>query len=108
MADRSPLDQFKDVLSGASRAIAHDGEVELGFTADTPHLAGKQIKVPTPARNLPPEQVALARGFADSFSLKLRHHNARLHAACAPGDPAARPVYDAGEMVRFEALGSKN
>jgi cobaltochelatase CobT len=108
MADRSPLDQFKDVLSGASRAIAHDGEVELGFTADTPHLAGKQIKVPTPARNLPPEQVALARGFADSFSLKLRHHNARLHAARAPGDPAARAVYDAVEMVRYEALGSKN
>lgn len=108
MADRSPLDQFKDVLSGASRAIAHDGEVELSFSADTPHLAGKQIKVPTPARGLPPEQVALARGFADSFSLKLRHHNARLHAARAPGDPAARAVYDAVEMVRYEALGSKN
>lgn len=108
MADRSPLDQFKDVLSGASRAIAHDSEVELSFSADTPHLAGKQIKVPTPARGLPPEQVALARGFADSFSLKLRHHNARLHTARAPGDPAARAVYDAVEMVRYEALGSKN
>ncbi|ODT90103.1 MAG: cobaltochelatase subunit CobT [Sphingobium sp. SCN 64-10] len=108
MADRSPLDQFKDVLSGASRAIAHDSEVELSFSADTPHLAGKQIKVPTPARGLPPEQVALARGFADSFSLKLRHHNARLHAARAPGDPTARAVYDAVEMVRYEALGSKN
>jgi cobaltochelatase CobT len=108
MADRSALDRFKDVLAGASRAISHDTEVELGFTADAPHLAGKQIKVPTPPRGLPAEQVALARGFADSFSLKLRHHNAKIHAARAPGEPAARAVYDAVEMVRYEALGSKN
>jgi cobaltochelatase CobT len=108
MADRSALDRFKDVLAGASRAISHDAEVELGFTADAPHLAGKQIKVPTPPRGLPAEQVALARGFADSFSLKLRHHNAKIHAARAPGEPAARAVYDAVEMVRYEALGSKN
>jgi cobaltochelatase CobT len=108
MTERSPLDRFKDVLSGASRAIAHDAEVELGFTADAPHLAGKQIKVPAPQRSLPADQVALARGFADSFSLKLRHHNPRLHAARAPMEPAARAVYDAVETVRYEALGSKN
>jgi len=108
MTERSPLDRFKDVLSGASRAVAHDPDVELGFTADAPHLSGKQIKVPAPQRSLPADQVALARGFADSFSLKLRHHNAKLHAARAPMDPAARAVYDAVETVRYEALGSKN
>lgn len=108
MAERSPIDRFKDVLSGAARAIARDAEVDLGFTADAPHLVGKQIKVPQPARSLPPDQVALARGFADSFSLKMRHHDARLHAARAPVEPAARAVYDAVEMVRYEALGSRN
>jgi cobaltochelatase CobT len=108
MTDRSPLDRFKDVLSGASRAIAHDAEVELGFTADAPHLVGKQIKVPTPQRTLPADQVALARGFADSFALKLRYHNAKLHAARAPAEASARAVYDAVEMVRYEALGSRN
>jgi len=108
MNDRSPIDRFKDVLAGASRAIAHDPEVELGFTADAPHLAGKQIKVPTPPRGLPAEQVALARGFADSFALRLRHHDAKLHARRVPAEPAARAVYDAVEMVRYEALGSKN
>jgi len=108
MAERSPLDRFKEVLTGVSRAVAHDAEVELGFTPDAPHLAGKQIKVPTPTRTLPADQVALARGFADSFALKLRHHNARLHSAHAPSEPAARAVYDAVETVRYEALGSKN
>ena len=108
MTERSPLDRFKDVLAGASRAIAHDADVELGFTADAPHVAGKQIKVPTPPRNLPAEQVALARGFADSFALRLRHHDAALHTRRAPAEPVARAVYDAVEMVRYEALGSKN
>ncbi|HWJ70145.1 MAG TPA: cobaltochelatase subunit CobT [Sphingobium sp.] len=108
MADRSPLDRFKDVLSGASRAVARDPEVDLAFSTDTPHLAGKQIKVPPPTRGLPADQVALARGFADSFALKLRYHDLKLHNRRAPADPSARAVYDAVEAVRYEALGSKN
>ena len=95
MAERSPLDAFKDVLSGAARSIARDAEVEVGFTADAPHMAGKAIKVPTPGRNLPADQVALARGFADSNALRLRHHNLKLHAAAAPAYATARAVYDA-------------
>ena len=107
MTDRSPLDAFKDVLSGAARSIARDAEVEVSFTADTPHMAGKAIKVPTPGRNLPADQVALARGFADANALRLRHHNARIHNAAAPADATARAVYDAVEQARVEAIGSR-
>ncbi|WP_336968051.1 cobaltochelatase subunit CobT [Sphingobium aromaticiconvertens] len=108
MADRSPLDAFKDVLSGAARAITRDAEVEVGFTADAPHMAGKAIKVPTPGRTLPADQVALARGFADANALKMRHHNARIHAAHAPGEAVARAVYDAVEQARVEAIGARS
>ena len=107
MSERSPIDAFKDVLSGAARSIARDAEVEVGFTADTPHMAGKAIKVPTPGRNLPADQVALARGFADANALKLRHHNAKVHAAAAPADTTARAVYDAVEQARVEAIGAR-
>ncbi|MEV5032024.1 cobaltochelatase subunit CobT [Sphingobium sp. LMC3-1-1.1] len=107
MTDRSLLDAFKDVLSGAARSIARDAEVEVSFTADTPHMAGKAIKVPTPGRNLPADQVALARGFADANALRLRHHNARIHNAAAPADATARAVYDAVEQARVEAIGSR-
>src|SRR3546814_18191885 len=79
MADRSPLDAFKDVLSGAARSIARDAEVEVGFTADTPHMAGKAIKVPTPGRNLPADQGALGRGYADATALRRRHPKAKVH-----------------------------
>ncbi|MEO1649277.1 MAG: cobaltochelatase subunit CobT, partial [Pseudomonadota bacterium] len=55
---------------------------------------------------LPSEQVTEARGFADSFALKLRHHDAGLHAGSAPPEPVARACYDAIEQVRYEAIGA--
>ncbi|WP_374295079.1 cobaltochelatase subunit CobT [Sphingomonas sp.] len=107
MANETPLDRFKAVLAGTARAIAEQPEVELAFTADAPAQSGKHLKVPMPARALPPEQVAEARGFADQFALKLRYHDTALHARGAPGEAVARAVYDAVEGARVEALGSR-
>ncbi len=107
MSSRTPLDELKAVLTGAARAIAHDVDAEVGYTADAPMAVGKAFKVPTPGRALPPDQVALARGFADSMALKLRHHDSALHARRAPAEPAARAAYDAVEQVRYEALGAR-
>ncbi len=106
MAEESPLDMFKQALTGASRAIARDAEVEVAWSADVPGSAGNRFRVPLPGRDLPAEQVTEARGFADSFSLKLRHHNAGLHASGSPPEPVARACYDAIEQVRYEALGA--
>ena len=99
--------RFKAVLGGASRALADEPEVELAFTADAPAQSGKHIKVPMPARTLPADQVAEARGFADGFALRLKHHNAALHLKAAPHDAVARAVFDAAEGARVEALGSR-
>ena len=108
MSSESPLEQFKQVLTGTARAIAHEPEVELAFTADAPSQAGKNFKVPMPGRLLPPDQVAEARGFADSFALKLKHHNAARHAALRPTEVIAGAAFDAVENARVEALGSRN
>ena len=108
MSDESPSDRFKTVLTGASRAIAHDPEVEINWTADTPSASGNSFRVPMPGRSLPRAAAMEARGFADSFALKLRHHNESLHARHAPIEPVARACYDAVELVRYEALGSNN
>ena len=107
MSQETPLDRFKSVLTGAARAVADEPEVELAFTADAPAQSGKHLKVPMPARQLPADQVAEARGFADGFALKLRHHDAALHSKGAPGDAVARAVFDAVESARVEALGSR-
>jgi cobaltochelatase CobT len=107
MANDTPLDRFKAVLAGTARAIAEEPEVDLGFTADAPTQSGKHIKVPMPARTLPAEQVAEARGFSDGFALRLRHHDIALHTRHAPAEAVARSVFDAVESARVEALGSR-
>jgi len=107
MSDESPLDRFKNVLTGASRAIAQEPELEIAWTADTPVANGTNLRVPMPGRALPLAQAMEARGFADSFALRLRHHNEALHARHAPAEPTARACFDAVEQVRYEALGAK-
>jgi cobaltochelatase CobT len=104
----TPLEAFRQALTGASRAIAREPEVELSFTADAPSASGKALKVPMPGRTLPAREVAEARGFADAAALKLRHHNSALHARGAPGDEIARAVFDAAEQARVEALGARS
>lgn len=106
MADESPLDRFRAVLTGTARAISLDPEVEVAWTADAPVQSGQSMRVPMPGRALPADQVAEARGHADSMALRLRHHNAALHGRHAPSEALARACYDAVEQVRYESLGA--
>ncbi len=108
MTSSSPLDDFKTALSSVARAVTRDAEVEVGFTADAPAQIGKAIKVPTPSRTLPADQVAEARGFADSYALRIKHHNEKLHAAARPAEPLAAAAFDAMERARIEALGARH
>jgi cobaltochelatase CobT len=108
MSASSPLDDFKTALSSVARAVTRDAEVEVGFTADAPMQVGKQIKVPTPSRTLPADQVAEARGFADAYALRMKHHSEKLHAAARPAEPLAAAAFDAMERARIEALGARN
>ena len=79
MADDTPLDLFRRALTGTARAIAREPEVEVAWSADAPAASGKNFRVPLPGRTLPAAQAQEARGFADSFALRLRHHNDALH-----------------------------
>ncbi|WNO54468.1 cobaltochelatase subunit CobT [Stakelama saccharophila] len=107
MTERTPLDAFKAVLGGTARVLAEDAEVELAFSADAPSQAGRNLKVPMPSRTLPADQVAQARGFADGFALRLKHHDRAKHNRAAPREAVARAVFDAVETARIEAIGSR-
>src|SRR6476620_4387646 len=102
------LDRFRSVLAGAARAIARDAEADVVFASDTGGPPGKVARVVSPGPGLEPRLVAEARGAADSAALRLRHHDARLHARVAPMDAEARAVFDALEMARVEALGARS
>jgi len=109
MANPNPLDRFRTVLAGATRAIAQDTEAEVVFASDASGQApGKVARVVSPGPSLEPRLVAEARGAADSLALRLRHHDPKLHATRAPvSDTDARAVFDALETARVEALGAK-
>ena len=105
MAER--IDLFRRALAGAARAIASDPEVDVVFASEIAPPSGKTARVASPGPALEPKLVAEARGAADLVALRLRHHDAKLHARTAPADAEARAVFDALETARVEALGAR-
>jgi cobaltochelatase CobT len=105
MAER--IDLFSRALAGAARSIARDADVEVIFASDNAPASGKTARVASPGPGLEPKLVAEARGAADSAALRLRYHDPAIHARSAPIDIDARAVFDALEMARVEALGSR-
>ena len=105
MAER--IDQFRRVLAGAARAIAHDPEADVVFASEPAAPNGKTARVPSPGPALEPAIVAEARGAADALALRLRFHDPKMHARAAPADAEARAVFDALETARVEALGAR-
>ncbi|HET9398963.1 MAG TPA: cobaltochelatase subunit CobT [Sphingomicrobium sp.] len=110
MAAQSPLDRFRTVLAGATRAIAEDSEAEVVFASDASGQSpGKVARVVSPGPALEPRLVAEARGSADALALRLKHHDPKLHAQRAPvSDTDARAVFDSLEQARVEALGARS
>ncbi|WP_439547170.1 cobaltochelatase subunit CobT [Sandarakinorhabdus sp.] len=106
MADNSPIEDFRQAVAASMRALGHAPGMDLAYTADKPACFGEQARVPQPARALPAEQVAEVRGWADSFALKRRHHDAKLHGADLPDAGLAREIWNALEQTRCEALGA--
>ncbi|QIL01729.1 cobaltochelatase subunit CobT [Sphingomonas sinipercae] len=109
MSESSAIDRFRRALAGAARAIARDPELDVVFASEASAAsAGKAARVPSPGASLEPRLVAEARGAADSYALRLRYHDGKVHAANAPGEPEARAVFDALETARVEALGARS
>ena len=107
MTKPAPLDEFRRVLAGASRAIAHDKELDIAFAAEPGPSTGKTARVPSPGPSLEARLVAEARGAADAVALRLRHHDPAIHRSSAPADAEAGAVFEALETARVEALGAR-
>ena len=105
--DFSPTEIFKRATASTLRAIAERDDLTVGFGPEPPGLAGTRVKLPNPARDLPADEAAQLRGAADSLALRLRYHDAAVHAKRLPGSPLARAVFEALEQARVEALGSR-
>jgi cobaltochelatase CobT len=108
MADPNPVEDFRQALEAGMRALGRRAEFQLSYTAERPGCQGDTARVPQPGRALAPEQVAEARGWADSFALRRRLHDAAQHAAVAVNPGLPREMLDAAEQARIEAVGARD
>src|SRR5260221_12589823 len=105
--DFSPTEIFKRATASTLRAIAERDDLTIGFGPEPPGLSGTRVKLPNPARDLPPDEAAQLRGAADSLALRLRYHDDAVHSKRVPGSPLARAVFEGLEQARGEALGPR-
>ena len=100
-------ENFKRAIRAATRAIAEAPQLEVRFGYENqPHEADGTLHLLEPAGSLSPDFVSNSRGWADSFALKKRFHDADLHRRRAPRSHIAKSAFDAIEEARVEALGS--
>jgi len=106
-ADREgPAGKFKRALTTAMKTIADDPELNVTFGAETPSLAAHRARLPQVSHDLPAGEVAVTRGMADSFALRLANHDDGLHNRYRPQGKLARAVFEAAEQARVEAIGA--
>ena len=106
--DNTRTEEFKRATAGTLRAIAQQPEIQVTFQPGPAGVQGKRARLPLPTRALPPAEMATLRGAADAAALRLRHHDAEVHASRSPGPRDARDVYDALEQARVEVVGSRH
>ncbi len=109
-AKDSPVEPFKKAVSSALRAMAGKEEVDVQFAADRPSLvdAGEVVRarLPEPPRKPTAKDIAILRGHADSYALRLACHNEKLHRRLMPEGLDARKVFEAVEAARCDAIGA--
>ena len=103
----NPADPFKKALTEATRTLADDAELAVSFTVDPPGMTKDTVRLPQVTRRMTRDEVLLARGTADGFALKRRHHDDGVHNRYMPQGQMARDLYEAMETARCEAVGAR-
>lgn len=102
----TPTEPLKRAIGLTVRAIAGHRDLEVSFAPGAPELSGKHVQLPEPSRVPSQREVAVIRGWADSFALTAGCHDSKLHSRLAPMSGPARLVFEAAERARVEALGA--
>ncbi|MGZ5823143.1 MAG: cobaltochelatase subunit CobT [Hyphomicrobium sp.] len=102
----APTEPLKRAIGLTVRAIAGQHDLDVGFAPGPPEFAQKHVLLPEPSRVPSQREIAVIRGWADSFALTAGCHDVKLHNRLAPVSGPARQVFEAAERARIEALGA--
>ena len=104
----NPAEPFKKALAEAAKTMADAPEMTVTYTVDPPGLTAETMRLPQVSRRMTREEVLIARGTADAFALRHRHHDAAVAQKYAPQGQMARDLYEAMETARCEAVGARD
>ncbi len=99
--------KLRRAIAAATAAIAERKDVAVTYANEPPALQGARVQLPSPPRNPSATDLGQLRGAADSFAVRLRHHDPKVHAQASPQSAEARAAFDACEQARVEALGAR-
>ena len=91
-------------VSGKSPLTVSGG---LNRATDDPLSTEDTIRTLMLSEHSTEQTIAHMRGQVDLAALVLRHHSGNAHRQSRPAEPRAASLFDALELVRVEALGSK-
>ncbi len=106
MKPESPSEPFKRAVAVAVRSLAGEPDLEVNFSSEPPALKGLKARLPSPARNLKAQDIALVRGVGDAYALRKAYHNEKLNNQLRPASLEAGAIFDAAEGARIEAIGA--
>ena len=103
----NPADPFKKALAEATKVLADDSDLSVSYSVDPPGLTDDAMRLPQVTRRMTRDEVMLARGTADAFAMRRRHHDADVNQRYLPQGNMARELYEALEVARCEAVGAR-
>ena len=103
-----PAGEFRRVLTLAMKTIAGEPELAGHLRRRGAVAPGQQGEAAAGRhRARPPREVAVTRGIADSFALRLANHSDDIHDHYRPEGKNARAIFEAVEQARVEAIGAR-
>ncbi|MGE4062802.1 MAG: cobaltochelatase subunit CobT [Rhodospirillaceae bacterium] len=107
----SRTEAFKSATTAAVKGIANKRELTVVYSPISANQKGPastgEVRLPSPPHKLTRENVVRLRGAADAAALKLRHHDAGVHARRMPANKDAIDAYNVMEQARVEVLGAQ-
>lgn len=103
----APADPFKRAVALTLRTISQEPELTVTYGAEQPALNGNKARLPQVERDLTARSVAVTRGIADSFAMRLASHDDSVHERMSPVGQNARAIFEAVEQARVEAIGAR-
>lgn len=106
---KTDSEQFKVSTSSTLRAISRKKDLEVTYSeVETPTGDIRNLnrpRIPAPSSDMTQQKRNLIRGCADTYALKLAHHDQRLHRSNGQNDLRAQAGMDALEQARCDAIG---